>query len=1210
MVKERLLSILLSCCMMLTLLPAETLADAGKAAAQEQSEPTVGETYYFDLSWIKRKESSFYVEYPIAAERLPGGTLNYVPFTFMGKIDAYVLNSSAYRQRGASAEAEKTRDRWAKYGYTYEHDLFLANCAVLLPDKGGLQFHNQERMTTWMSLLYGMFHSSSDIFYSVRAPSIGWTSHNEWEQILAKDARLLAGSTADERYNYVGQECNNTFSTVNPNTRTWVNSKGEWKLNHYWSDDRTDCWRPVLEPYANAGPLRVVTLDLNGGSLGDDVKGELRLVTRKESGLKLPKKGGLKSPFGTAADYLRWVDADTGEEYRPGDTVPAGVSRLRADWASEEFFTLETGRTYYFDLSTEFLTNVARWLDPKVPGKVNGSLPDTTLHYVPFTYAGITGAYNNASELTAASATDEWAERNLTKHSLFVADHNITYNVSWDELNARNLIFGRIYAVSDGIWFYMRAPTGGSRPQGQAPYACEEPLTNEWDALINKDPGNIKNWKKMFSFAQEYQYYAKEDGTPVFCFRTIRGFNPQRMLSSCVPERARERTGYRPVLEPWSMVGFKEDMMQAVTLDLNGGTLGGSGKDIAIVAAKDYTFCAPASTGLTRPAGDESGTYFFWADDNGQRYRPGEKVPANTKRLTAQWDAHTHVWAEEWSSDGGHHWHECTADGCGITDDALKNGYAAHSGTDDGDCTTAVMCVCGHEIKKAEREHDWWRSGTHIRKCWRGGCEVTKIVPCSGGTATCREKATCSDCGKPYGELADHSFTAKNADARYLKIAAACTAKAVYYTSCSVCGLSSRDTAGEAAFESGEVDANSHTGSPGGWQYDATGHWREYSCCGAKAEAAAHRYEDNADTGCSDCPYERTIASLTYTVSFDANGGSGEMDAVTGVSGSYTLPECGFTAPESKQFAGWAATADGAVISGGTIEVTGDTTLYSIWEDASHRHVFDRETVKQEALKAAAGCTHDAVYYKSCACGAVSDKETFTAAGTRIEHDWAADRSRDAEGHWRECTRCHRSEVKTPHDFGEDDICDTCGYGRSGPHIHDLTPVPARAATCTEDGNRAYYTCDGCGGWFEDTDGTIPITDRSGVIIQAAGHTPSGWRSDGDGHWKECTVSGCGSRVQTEKHAFQWVVDRAATASEKGSRHEECASCGYRKAAVDIPATGSAARPTTPAGPAGSAVATAPKTGDDSAIGLWSAALCGSLAAGLALAAQRRRRRE
>ena len=378
-------------------------------------------------------------------------------------------------------------------------------------------------------------------------------------------------------------------------------------------------------------------------------------------------------------------------------------------------------------------------------------------------------------------------------------------------------------------------------------------------------------------------------------------------------------------------------------------------------------------------------------------------------------------------------------------------------------------------------------------------------------------------------------------------------------------------------------------------------------------------------------------APTEHTVKFNANGGGGTMADVTGVSGSYTLPACGFTEPEGKQFKGWSTSADGSVISGTTYEVSSDTIFYAIWEskeysiivtdgkatigagseiskaaqgttitltanaapdgkvfdkwvvesgnttleDANsetttfimpdsevsvkatytipHTHTYDQEIQKPETLKSAADCTNDAVYFKSCSCGEISTTETFTAAGTQLGHAWASDWSKDTDNHWKECSRCHEKKAEAAHDYGSDNICDTCGYDKTVPHTHNLTLVPAKAPTCTEKGNTAYYTCDGCDKWFEDATGASEITDKTSVILAATGHSASDWKSDNTDHWKECTVVGCGVIIEGSKAAHtagEWIIDTPATATTSGSKHKECTVCGYTMATETIPATG------------------------------------------------------
>ena len=355
------------------------------------------------------------------------------------------------------------------------------------------------------------------------------------------------------------------------------------------------------------------------------------------------------------------------------------------------------------------------------------------------------------------------------------------------------------------------------------------------------------------------------------------------------------------------------------------------------------------------------------------------------------------------------------------------------------------------------------------------------------------------------------------------------------------------------------------------WKYDADNHWHECSC-GDKADKAVHDFKwvvDKEATAtqkgskheeCKVCGYKNAPVT-TYNLTTQVNGGHGTISASkTGLTEGST--ETIIFTPD-----------DGYEIDIVTVNGVATDVLYNIlnvtmnagktvivtYKAISHNHTYDQEIQKQETLKSAADCTNDAVYFKSCSCGEISTTETFTAAGTQLGHAWASDWSKDTDNHWKECSRCHEKKDEAAHDYGSDNICDTCGYDKTVPHTHNLTLVPAKAPTCTEKGNTAYYTCDGCDKWFEDATGASEITDKTSVILAATGHSVSDWKSDNTDHWKECTVVGCGVIIEDSKAAHtagEWIIDTPATATTSGSKHKECTVCGYTMATETIPATG------------------------------------------------------
>lgn len=281
----------------------------------------------------------------------------------------------------------------------------------------------------------------------------------------------------------------------------------------------------------------------------------------------------------------------------------------------DEQFTLAPGGRYYFDLSAM-----------GIPGMVNDALPDNTLHYVPFTYAGTVDAY----KLTSAMATtEEYAQQNKYSHSLFVADYAVTHKVNWNNLDTASLIFGKDYA-SGGVDYTLRAPSVGSNFTGSGNSQRGVPQSNEWDKILDKDSGYIKNWSEISSWGQD----TKPDNS--FPIRANRGDHTARDWGSLDATYSYPSSGFRPVLEVLNSDTLGSDGLKVVTLDLGGGTLGNSSEAIQIIVKNGSKFTAPASDGLNRPDGN-NGSYFKWLGSDGNLYAPGESVPEVVTTLTAQW---------------------------------------------------------------------------------------------------------------------------------------------------------------------------------------------------------------------------------------------------------------------------------------------------------------------------------------------------------------------------------------------------------------------------------------------------------------------------------------------------------------------------------------------------------------------------------------------
>ena len=570
----------------------------------EQFTLAPGGRYYFDLSAMNISGT--------VNSNLPDSTLHYVPFTYAGTVNAYKLTSEM-----ATTEEYAQKNK-------YPHSLFIADYAVT-------HTVSWDDLNT-AGLIFGKNYASGGVDYTLRTPSAGSDctglddsqrgvpQSNEWDAVLDKNSGYI-------------KNWNGIYSWGQDTTRYSSSYRAFRGYNsaRYWFDNLATRsfldvgFRPVLEilnpDTLSSDGLKVVTLDLNGGKLGNSSE-DIQIIVKNGSTFTAPASDGLTRPDGNTGSYFMWLGSN-GKLYAPGASVPADVTKLTAQFVLSEQFSLTPGGRYYFDLSAM-----------NIPGTVNTgnifgatSLPDTTLHYVPFTYAGTVNAYKLTTEM---ATTEEYAQKNKYPHSLFIADYNVTHTVSWDTLNTADLIFGKNYA-SGGVDYTLRAPSVGSARTGSGEPYHGTPQSNEWDRMLDKDEGYIKNWNGMYSWGQDTSNY--QSGTVAVC-----GNSSARYRNVITATNSYSILGFRPVLEVLNPDTLGSDGLKVVTLDLGGGKLGNSSEDIQIIVKNGESFTAPATEGLSRPNSISEDAQLYWSDENGNCYKPGDTVPADVSMLSITGD--------------------------------------------------------------------------------------------------------------------------------------------------------------------------------------------------------------------------------------------------------------------------------------------------------------------------------------------------------------------------------------------------------------------------------------------------------------------------------------------------------------------------------------------------------------------------------------------
>ena len=492
-----------------------------------------------------------------------------------------------------------------------------------------------------------------------------------------------------------------------------------------------------------------------------------------------------------------------------------------------------------------------------------------------------------------------------------------------------------------------------------------------------------------------------------------------------------------------------------VRFNANGGT--GTMADVTGVPAGAYTL--PAN-GFTAPAGKQ---FKGWSTD-----ASGAVIEGTTYNVTgdvtlyAIWEnkPHTHTYSTEWSTDSANHWHECT---CGDKKDLAPHVDANNDHNCDvcgkkmsdhtggtATCKEKATCtICGQKYGNLAAHNyktEWSTDETnHWHECSVCGDKKDEAAHIPGAAATETTPQTCTICGYVIKAALGHThnFNQKNTSETYLKSAATCTKKAVYYYSCT-CGEKGTET-----FESGELAAHAYKTT---WSNDNASHWHSCYVCGDKKDEEVH-IDKNKDHNCDVCDKKMT----------DHTGGTA--------------------------------------------------------------------TCKDRAT-----------------CSICGEKY-----GSLAGHVYKTIWSYDDTNHWHECSVCGSKKDEEAHIPGEEatetthQTCTVCGYVIKAAigHVHSYTEKNTdekylkTPATCTA--KAVYYYSCSCGNKGTET-------FESGDVLAHSWGTV--WVSDGSKHWHECTV--CKTKGDEADHAFEWKIDKEATVTEAGAKHEECKICGYNKTAVAI----------------------------------------------------------
>lgn len=664
----------------------------------EQFTLAPGGRYYFDLSAMDIPGT--------VNSNLPDSTLHYVPFTYAGTVNAYVLKPASNYVEDSSEQASVTKDKNAQYGYAYEHSLFIADYRVTTN-------------ISWIDLnnagfIFGKTNTAGGINYTLRAPTMGSIykspmrgapANNEWDQILTKNSDFIKELDNNRNISlFWGQDTSRSYDfNIRKTTRNSVNNfMGTTESSNYGI-----CFRPVLEVLNSdtlgSDGLKVVTLDLGGGALGNSSE-DIQIIVKNGESFTAPATEGLSRPNSISEDaQLYWSD-ENGNCYKPGDTVPADVSML----------------------------------------SITG---DYEVIYLPGTYG------------TGSAVTDMKPHNNiLTLRGALFTRAGYT-QVGWSTVDGGEKVYGfeDVYTQNEALTLY---PVWN---------------TNKYTITFDTNGGS-----EIAPITQDYGTEITAPDNPTRKGYTFKGWDkeiPETMPAENITITARWRDTEKPTGEiiigtnKWNEflneltfgIFFKDTQEVTINAVDNSGVVFVSylvtDKVLSEAELNSLVFRAYEEPFCIDPNGEYI-VYVMLVDENiNITYLRSDRITLDNIQpvISGIENGKTYCEAQTVTVDEKYV-DTVTVNGTAVTLDAdggfvlpPTNGEQKIVVTDKAG-NNAEMTVTvnnGHTFGEWVSDND----GKHTRKCTVDGCDAFETENCSGGNATCTEKAVCDVCGKAYGEF-------------------------------------------------------------------------------------------------------------------------------------------------------------------------------------------------------------------------------------------------------------------------------------------------------------------------------------------------------------------------------------------------------------------------------------------------------------------------